>query len=119
MYSDKYTFDKSRILFALDLSGLKNHIAVSVIMSHLRTTHDLIGIHPVAYNLLVSFAYSAIETVLRADVSALHKTTQSDNASYLATLNLVRGGEQLLRIRPFQKTDKLLMRKHERGCDRL
>jgi hypothetical protein len=119
MYSDKHTFDKGCILFALDLSGLKNHIAVSVIMSHLRTAHDLIGIHPVAYDLLVAFAYSAIKTILCADVPALHKATQGDNASDLAALNLVCGGEQFLYIGPFHKTDKLLVRKHERSCDRL
>ena len=109
MYSDKHTFDKGCILFTLDLTGLENDVAVSGISCNLRTTHNLIGFHPVAPDILIAFAYPTIETVLRTDVSALHKTTQSDNASDLAALNLVCGGEQLLRIGPSQKADKLLM----------
>lgn len=109
MYSDKHTFDKGCILFTLDLAGLENYVTVSGISCNLRTTHNLIGFHPVAPDILIAFAYPAIETVLRTDVPTLHKATQSDNASDLAALNLVCGGEQLLRIGPFQKADKLLM----------
>jgi hypothetical protein len=111
MDSCKHILDKDGILFAFDLARLKNDVTISGITRHFRTSHNLIGIQQVALDLMVIFPYSAIETVLRADVPALYKATQGDNTPNLAALDLVRSSEQLLRIGPLQKTNNLLARK--------
>ena len=76
--------EEIRILFALDFAGLEHYIPVA-------RSHRLFGkadyfsrVEPVASDVEVVAAYSAVEAVFRADVTAFDEAPQSDASAGFA-----------------------------------